>query len=313
MRTPKSAKSRTAVAILVVVSGAALFAPASWTGRLISLIQPLVPLQHGEAMATHAVAGAFRDHPDPVSAEQYGAMRLRQEGLKHQVAALTARVAELESEVGILTATRLRDIAGGGIGTRGRLVPARVITGDLLPWRSSRLINAGTLQGVRAAAPVVSDQFSIEPGREQGIRDGLVVLLGEVLVGFVAQVGTHTARVKLISDVSIQMKCRIGRFEEDGTCRLMDDSYWIYGRGNGRMEIRDVDRRDVEAGVVQVGDVVLSDPRSAQLPAAMTMGTVRGISPARDKPLFSILVIKSEPHSEPLDRVYVFDPQTEPQ
>ena len=141
-------------------------------------------------------------------------MDLGKAALAHQVAALTIRVAELEREVGILTATRLWDVDGARLGASGQLIPAGVVTGDLLPWRSSSLINAGTLQGVRPGAAVTSCHFTVNRGTDDSVRNGLAILLGETLIGWVEQAGTHTARVKLLTAPSVAMKVRIGRLEK---------------------------------------------------------------------------------------------------
>ena len=74
------------------------------------------------------------------------------------------------------------------------------------------------------------------------------------------------------------------------------------------MQIRDVKRGDVEAGVVQTGDTILSDPASGLLPAAMTIGHVTEITPDRANPLLSILSVRAAVDEKALRRVYVYDP-----
>ena len=75
------------------------------------------------------------------------------------------------------------------------------------------------------------------------------------------------------------------------------------------MEIRDVERKDVETGVIQVGDVVLSDPQSEVLPAAMTIGKITAASSDRDNPLFAVLTIAAAVPEESLRKVFIYDPQ----
>jgi cell shape-determining protein MreC len=212
--------------------------------------------------------------------------------------------------VKVLTATRLWNVGGRRIGSQGRLIPARAVTGDVLPWRSSRLVTAGSLQGVPPEAPVVSNKFTVDQGESAGLRGGLAILLGEAFVGVVEQVGTHTSRVKLLSDPSVQMKVGIGRFQ-DGAFTLADGYFWLVGRGGGRMEIRDVEARSIESGAVRVGDVVFADSTNTNLPAAMTIGKVAGIKPDRDNPLFAHLAVEPVLAERDLNRVYVYDPQSE--
>jgi cell shape-determining protein MreC len=296
------------VALLIVACVAAIFFPQRWTGGLISLVQVIVPFQDAATVAADAVSHLGETRPSAVPGETYEGLAREKAAVEHQAAALAARVAELEGDVRVLTATRLWEVAGRRIGASGRLIPARVIAEDILPWRSSRLLNAGSVQGVQDGVAVVSRLFTVDRRDDADLRDGLAILLGEVLVGTIEQTGTHTSRVKLLSDVSVQMKVRIGRWTGD-RFTLLDRYFWLTGRGTGRMEIRDVERKDVETGVIQVGDTVLSDPQSDVLPAAMTIGKIAAASTDRDNPLFAILTIASAVPEQTLRRVYIYDPQ----
>jgi cell shape-determining protein MreC len=154
----------------------------------------------------------------------------------------------------------------------------------------------------------VSNLFTIDQGQNAGVRSGMTILLREIFLGVVEQVGTHTARVKLLSDVETAMKVRIGRFTDNGFVPV-ERYFWLSGRGGGRMEIRDAKRREVEAGLLQLGDTVLSDSTSGALPAAMTIGRITAIQPDRGNPLLAILTVASVVDEESLRRVYVFDPE----
>lgn len=297
------------VGLLLIASLTAIVFPRRWTGGLISLVQVIVPFQDAATVAADALSSLGNDRPSAVSSEAYEALTREKAAVEHQAAALAARVEELEGDVAVLTSTRLWSVAGQRLGASGRLIPARVISQDLLPWRSSRLLSAGSVQGVQDGAAVTSNVFTVDRGENAGLHSGLAILLGETLVGEIVQTGTHTSRVKLLSDVSVQMKVRIGRRTGD-RFTLVDRYYWLTGRGAGRMEIRDVERKDVETGVIQVGDTVLSDPQSDVLPAAMTIGKVSAASADRDNPLFAILTITGAVPEENLRRVYVYDPQS---
>ena len=178
------------------------------------------------------------------------------------------------------------------------------------------------LQGVHRGSPVIAEVFTIDQGNSAGFASGSAVVLGSVLVGFVEQIGTRTARVKLVSDVSIQMKVRLGRFvaaapAAGGTSRggrpadqftPLDGAFWLVGRGRGVMEVRDLDRRDVHAGIMRVGDIVLSDPTSGPLPAAMVIGRITQIDADHENPLLAIAIVHAQTDISSLERVYVFDP-----
>jgi len=187
------------------------------------------------------------------------------------------------------------------------LIPARVLTDDVIAWRSSRLLTAGTVQGAERGAAVVSDYFTINRGDESGVTTGRAILLGESLIGTVARTGTHTSRVQLLSDPTAQMKVRIGR-HEDGQFHVVEGYFWLVGRGHGTMEIRDAKRQDVDAGRVRVGDQVLSDPTSSLLPAALVVGTVSEITNDPKKPLFATLIVSAAVDPSKIERVYIFDP-----
>jgi len=305
---PKRDGKRTLALALVSVSIIALLLPSAWTGKLISLAQVIVPFQHAVTAAADTVAG--EEAPGgTVTTADYDAVQRENAALKHRLAALSVRNGELETQVQLLEATRAWEVEGRSIGARGRLIPARIVTDDLLAWRSSRLINAGSLQGVSRGDAVASHYFSIDEGEVGGVRQGMAILLGEALIGLVEQSGTHVSRVKLLSDVSVEMKVRLGRFADD-QFSMHEGYYWLVGKGGGRMEIRDVDKRQVDEGAVAVGDVVLSDPRSELLPTALIIGQVVEISSDRDKPLFSVLTIESVANVETMHGVYVYDPDS---
>ncbi len=309
-RPRRVVRSRRAVILtLFFLAIVALLLPSSWTGRLISLLQVLVPFQHAASVTTDAVAGALTGDAPPVPAAVFEDLARRRAALENEVGSLQARVTELEEENAKLTRTRRFEVDGWRIGARGRLVPARVITQDILPWRSSRLINAGSLQGVRPGSPVTTRFFTVDQGTAVGLRSGMAVLRGEVLLGLVDdRVGTHVAQVKLLSDLSVEMRVRIGRLTDQGFV-LTEPSFWLTGRGGTVMEIRGVDRRLVKDGSIQIGDTVLSDPATGRMPVALTIGHVTAIEPDHEKPLLSVLTVESAAAEARLERVWVYDPE----
>ena len=310
-RRPQPVSLRKTIAVLAAISLVLFLLPANWTGGLIGLVQLIVPLQDAATTTVDAIAGSAEDPPPAVSAAEHESVQRHAAAMAHQAAALSARVAELEGEVAALTATRQWNAAGSRIGSRGRLIPARVVVGDILAWRSSKLITTGSLQGVPPGAPVVSNEFTIGLGEESGMHSGRAILLGEAFLGWVEKTTTHVSRVQLLSDPSVQMKVRIGRFHDKGFA-LADGYFWLVGRGGAAMEVRDVQARFVQAGTVEVGDVVLSDPTQEMLPAALIIGNVSAVIPDRDNPLFVHLAVKPVLDPADLDRVYVFDPNPEP-
>ena len=177
-RSKKLAPSkRTLLVSLALLALLIRLLPHRSTGGLISLVQVIVPFQDAARQTAESLRSSLHGEPDTVSGAAHAALAKQKAALEHQVAALSVRVAELEEDVNLLKGTRLWEIDGERIGARGRLVPGKVITSDLLPWRSSRLVDTGALQGVRAGTPVVSAHFTIDRGAAHGAKSGLALVL----------------------------------------------------------------------------------------------------------------------------------------
>lgn len=309
MRKSKIFRSpaRVAVAVFAVLAVAFFLLPTIWTAPLVTLVQPLLPMQYAAATVSDAWYELSSDDKLDLPAEQADALNRELAAYRHRVAVLSQRQAELESEVAGLRATREWNVDGRRFGNSGRLIPAQVLAEDLLSWRDSRWIAAGALQGVRREDGVLSSHFSIGIEDAAEVRDGMAVMQAEALIGFVDQVGTHAARVRLLTDPAVQMKVRTGRWVE-GEFIALAGEFWLVGRGNGKMILRDLDRRDVESGRIQVGDAVLSDPEGTRLPVAMVIGRIGALSPDRNNALLATAVVEPVLPSKGLRRVQVFDP-----
>lgn len=281
--------------------------PASWTGWLLNFIQPLIPFQRGIRSAEQSVVDAFSHESGPVDREQFDIVSRERTALEHTAAGLSARVTELENEVSTLMATRSRRVEGRAIGMQGQLLPAQVVGEDPVWWRTSRLVDVGRSHGAKRGVAVISSHFTVDAGEAEGTQKGMTILLGEALIGWVEEAATHTSLVRLTSDAGTKVKVKIGRMEETGFV-LIDRYFWLTGRGEGMMEIHDVERRDVEERVVRSGDLVLSDPFSPLLPTGLTIGRITSMTIDRGNPLFAILTVESEVPLDELRRVYVYDP-----
>lgn len=311
-RKPKSPSLRKLLAGLAAVSIILFLLPTRWTGGLMGLIQIIVPLQDASTAVVDTMADAAGGAPATIDPAEFETARAQAAAMANQTAALSARVLDLERQVRELTATRNWDAGGLRIGGKGRLIPARVVAGDLLSWRTSQLVTTGSLQGIKPGAAVLTNSIDVEAGDSAGLQEGMAILLGEAFIGWVEKVSSHVSRVKLLTDPSVQMKVRIGRFR-DGGFALADGYLWLVGRGGSAMEICDVEARLVQAAAITVGDVVLSDSTQIALPASLAIGHVTEVIPDRDNPLFVRLAVKPALDPALLDRVYVFDPQPEAQ
>jgi cell shape-determining protein MreC len=283
MRRPRRRWTiRNVLGVMAAISLAGLMLPKALTGRLMSLVQVILPFQDAAGSMASAAGDLIEFSPSrPVSAEQHAAVQRENQALRHALAALTMRVDGLQRERDALARIRARGLHDG------RLIPARVVAADALAWRESRLVNAGTLRGVREEAAVASHHFSVEADANAQPQSGQAVLAGEILVGFVDQAGTHSARVVLLTDPQTRMRVRVARCEEQG-CAPLDADFWLVGDGGAVLRILDVDHRYIKSGAIQEGDLVFSAPTDA-LPIALTIGSIKSLRADPDNSLLYVV------------------------
>lgn len=288
-----------ALAGLLLCSALLFVLPRGPTAFVRGLVQLLLPFQH----ASTAVGDAMFAVDDRA--------RTGLDASEHRLAALSLRVQDLEDQVRLLTATRLWNVDGQGIRSTGRLIPAQVVAGDILPWRDSLLLNTGRLQGVAPGAIVATDRFVIDRGESLGLHEGMAVLLGEMLLGWIDELHAEASRVRCLSDPAVEMKVRVGRLTKDGFASA-DGHFWLVGRGRGQMQIRDLDHRLVQDGAIEIGDLVVSDAAAPLLAFPMVVGRVRDIQPNRENPLLDVVTVGTAMEGATPRRVYVFDASAPP-
>ncbi len=285
---------------LLVLSLAALIAPPRYTGWLANLVQVVAPFQAVTNQALAAAEDSFVGPPAPkvefVDAGELERQKAAAENLLHS---LTARMEVLERQNEELLA--IREL---GLDTRGDLIPAHVISQDLLSWRSTVAVDAGSRRKVKTGLAVLSDHFSVDVGAQQGVQDGLRVLSSEALVGTVVNTGTHTARVQLLTDPDTGMVVTISRVRDGKPCPL-EREFMLQGAGKGRLEIRDVAQKYILSGDIQAGDVVVTSGAEVILPAPVVVGRVTTIR--RDPGNGTLYILDVEPAVQPerLRRVYI--------
>lgn len=296
---------------LLVLSVLAMLLPSRYTSPLISLVQPLLPFQAMANHATNVLDDAIAGPPAPtVTSVEFDEMLRAKEAAEHRVASLAQRVESLEQQNRELTGLRRL-----GLNDRGELIPANVICGDVIGHRRSRTVDQGSVGKVARGAAVVSNHFSVTAGSQDGVRRGLQVLASEALVGSVVQVGTHTARVQMLTDASTMMAVTISQCRGLAP-RPLDARFILRGTGADRLEVRDVAQGYVNRGDISAGDRVMTVDDMETLPVPVTIGTVEKIRSDPDNGTLYILDVRPAVGAEDLRRVYIVNvlgPTPEPE
>ena len=275
-------------AILMGCSILLILLPVRWTGWLKSVRQVLVPFQHGVSALT---GGSSVGGPASVSGEEHRRVVDELESTRNELIALHALVREMEAEQPTV-ATIIQKLLTRTASREGRLVPARIIAHDPAAWRDAPLLSRGRQSGVRDGAWVTSCR-DLDAGEEDGMRQGMLVLAREYLIGQIAEVTPYSSRLILLSDVETRIQVWIGRIE-DKRFRVLpspdalrepkrwadpgaEASFLLAGRGNGRMVVEQVHEDYVKKGVIAVDDLVVSAGTTAELPVVMVIGRIAKI------------------------------------
>lgn len=291
--------ARRVVVLLLAVSLIGLLLPTRLTGRLMNMVQVLIPLHEGATRLTDAASDALSKKPDPVSGDRYAQLERQSQALQNQLASLSVRLAKTEQENDELTGIRRL-----GLGYRGRLIPARIVGQDILSWRDSRYIDAGTLMGVADGVAVTTHALRLETSGPLMPATGMAVLQGETLIGWISRASTYTARVRLLSDPATRMPVTIGRTDDDGF-HTVDAVFWLEGGGSDRIRILEVDHKYIKQGLVRKGDVVMARPDPPYLPIPLVIGRVAKVQRNSDNGLLYTITVGNT--QNPLRTVYVLD------
>ncbi len=290
MRTRLRLPSRNGIfAILMACSAILMVLPTRWTGGLKCARQVLVPFQDGMYVLT-AASTAGEDLP-PITDEEYRRLLRELEARRNQVASLNLLLRELEAERPTIAMT-LRKLIDRAANRESALIPARVIADDSTAWRDTMLLGSGRRRGVREDDWVTSRR-ALDAGTKDGVRQGMIVLAQEYLIGRIEEVTPYTARLVLLSDLAAKVPVWIGRvdgkrFRVLGAAEALRDgkrwaepgeeaSFFLVGRGRGDMIVGGVHEDYVARKALAVGDLVVSAGTSAELPVAMVIGRVEEI------------------------------------
>lgn len=297
----------TAFWLLMPLSALLLLLPPGWTDWMRGVTQLLVPAQAVvQALGVRATDAV--SHVDqavrPTGADAAPDLA----ALRNQLAFHTALVAQLTAEN-----DTLRGLRAERIRRPLRLIPARVVSRDIVAARDSVLLKQGSARGVRWADWVVSRLF-IDRGADAELEEGYTILAREYVVGRVEAVHPYMARVRLFSDLDCRAPVRVMRHEGSGLT-LMEYPLTLVGLGGGRMVLREVPIArvvvdDAPAAVggearIAVGDVVVSSPGEFGLETPMVVGTVARIVVDPRKRLVADVEVTPAVSPDDLREVYV--------
>lgn len=292
----KRARVRTWIAVLSVAAVVFLLS-SKLTGGVSGVLQAWVPLQH----LMSSVLPSPRAEPVQLSGDQAERLKRKLDAYEQQFMSMSARIADLQERNEELSGIRSRGLHAG------RLIHAKIVAADSLPWRASRLLDEGTLAGVQRGGLVISD-FFVNVGAEAGVVDGMSVLSGEVLLGEIVDASTHTSRLLLLTDPAGRpILVRIGRRSADGIGFAPAD-FMLRGMGANRMVIQGVSHDLIDQGAIRRGDTVITAASDDRLPVQVVVGQVVDLQRDDGNAVLYDVVVAPAVDLNGLDRVYVVDP-----
>ncbi len=284
------------IAVAVGISAVVLIVTSRFTGGVSGLMQALVPVQHAmSSVVSMDGGGGVR-----LSAEESKKIERRLTVYQLRLASMHVRIEDLMQQNAELCGIRDSGHA------EGRLIRARVVAGDSLPWRQSQLVDQGTLAGVSGGAAVVSG-FFVDRGKDDNVLGGMVVLAGESLIGEVIDASTHTARVILLTDPACPPRAvQLARPSPDGF-EIVPWLFMLRGAGGNHMVIDGVEHGLIDQGTIQVGDVVLTSTSDDRLPVPVVIGTITRVRREDDNAALYNLLVEPTVDARKLGHVYIVD------
>ncbi len=289
--SPTRLSRNTVFALLLLLSGIALFLPPHWTDWLKHSIQLVVPVQDLTRTAAWRAVG----HVSSIGVEQ--TVPAASEPLLHELASQQLRNLQLEQELAELRALRERQLP-----TSVPILDARIVARDIASTRDAALVSRGTLRGA-GWRDWVASRFFVNRGAISELDAGQSVLARECLVGRIELVSPYMSRVQLLTDIdSPRIEVRIAAV--DGSrADLIDYACSLRGIGRGRMAIENVEARYIETSAdseptpdrvrrIRVGDLVYSAPGQLGLPVPMAIGRIIEITENPKKRLVHTLTIE---------------------
>lgn len=270
------------------------------------------------SVKTHVGSG------DMPTREEHEELRRRAAELEARTLYLQERVRRQEDRI---RQTRLfigPALSQREMGVYYKLVPARVVVREALPYGYGGALNVGGAGGAVAGAPVTTRNLLIDDPSAL-LPENWGVVRGRSLVGRVATTWAFGARVRFVTDPQCQVPALILRDpSNDRTIRIVKEGEALEARltdANNR-PIKAIARGDGAEGMV-IGDVLAEHsvrPGDAVVtsrdhwvpdncvPGGIRVGTVTEVEPLADEPGFVRVRVRPAADLSALRRVYVVQP-----
>ncbi len=207
-----------------------------------------------------------------------------------------------------------------------RLIYARVVMGDSMPYNWTRVVNAGSTSDVKPGCRVTTRRLLTD--RSKALPKNLAVLWRSALVGRIIRAGAFTATCQLVTDRGyksdaviirkidadnprrIKVEIRDGAaFETISNKNNKPVEVKIQGDGTGR-----IIAPEIKAGHnIRPGDLVKTRQDNEFLPQSILVGQVVRVEDDREDPGFETAYIRPAANLAALREVFVVVPQsTEP-
>lgn len=297
-----------ALSILMSVAGQGIARPAREMFQYVMI----APTDIGMYLAT-TFRRAFGDEGGQgLSAEQAEAINLRQQLLENEVAYLRGRLADSEQQVRDLA--NFQEVFAPAKDVRCTLIPARVVSGESLPYGDSRTVGAGERQGVRPGDRVTTRRLVTDRAKAMGKFN---VLGANALVGRLGDTGAFTARLILVTDREFSIQAIVrrdlanarmipGPTKEVPLTHLNNPDIICTAVGDGwsGMVVRGISADER----VQVGDSLVTSIPDTVFPNMVPIGTIVEVRDDPQQAGFQELIIAPEADLAALRRVYIVYP-----
>jgi cell shape-determining protein MreC len=317
----KSSRS-VVLGVLLIASGMTMLLGPAGSGRLRGMTHWAFA-HFGDAgmYLTSRVKGISLDAKPLTEPE---AKKLTQEN-----AALKRRVDSLEGKVlqqnriltGVTRGSVFSKLFGPNRDAPVKLVAARVVAADSLPYGYGRMLNSGSRNGAKSGLLVTTRALWTD--RKKKLPQNFVVLSDSALVGRVMETKAFTARMYMVNDRAFEIRANIHRrinpknprqFQPvDRMVELTDKNNLpievsAYGDGTTGLIVTGATKSDN----VLPGDVLQTKPNDVLLPAVVEIGIVARVTDNPKSPGRVDIYVNPSADLPSLRDVYIVVPEVAP-